>query len=100
MRASMTEMHNPAMFGLIGVICVSVVPSWFHLGLLFSTQDYETTATSPTGQPVTRTHLDTVGKGGRNCLYDFNIETKFLLSRSQAVPLKRLGLTRVLLSQP
>jgi hypothetical protein len=62
------ETHNAAMAGPLGIIMaigVSAVLGWFLiLGLLFSMQDYDTTITSPTGQPVTQIFLDTVGEKG------------------------------------
>ena len=62
------EIHNAAMSGPIGIVVsigVSTMLGWFLiLGLLFSIQDYNTTVTSPTGQPVTHFFLDTVGEKG------------------------------------
>ena len=65
----MTEAtHNAAMSGPIGIVVsigVSAILGWFLiLGLLFSIQDYNTTVTSPTGQPVTQIFFDTVGEKG------------------------------------
>jgi hypothetical protein len=58
--------HNAAISGPIDIIVaidISAVLGWFFtLGLLFSIQDYETTVTSPMGQPVTQVILDTAGK--------------------------------------
>jgi len=67
--AHMTEeTRNAAMSGSIGIITsigVSALLGWFLiLGLLFSIQDYDSTISSPTGQPVAQIFLDTVGEKG------------------------------------
>jgi len=67
--AHMTEeTRNAAMSGSIGIIMsigVSALLGWFLiLGLLFSVQDYDSTISSPTGQPVAQIFLDTVGEKG------------------------------------
>jgi amino acid transporter len=71
------ETHNAAMSGPIGIIMaigVSAILGWFLiLSLLFSIQDYGTTVTSPTGQPVTQIFLDTVGKKGAIVLMVSNV---------------------------
>jgi len=62
------ETRNAAMSGSIGIIMsigVSAILGWFLiLGLLFSVQDYDSTISSPTGQPVAQIFLDTVGEKG------------------------------------
>jgi amino acid transporter len=67
--AHMTEeTRNAAVSGSVGIIMsigVSALLGWFLiLGLLFSIQDYETTVSSSTGQPVSQIFLDTVGEKG------------------------------------
>ncbi|KAH9961882.1 amino acid transporter [Russula dissimulans] len=93
--AHMTEeTRNAAMSGSIGIITsigVSALLGWFLiLGLLFSIQDYDTTISSSTGQPVAQIFLDTVGEKGAIVLLDFCRNVQFAddvrFSRDGALP--------------